>query len=257
MKTRNPRWLILAAFVVAATTFVAWKNAGPRAVQQYAADQDGKDTIPSRKKLPKKDYKTGDLDDAMRELDRAMSDLDKNISVDMRKVNEEVKAALEEVKKLDFDKIAADVNASLDNINWDDTHANVERALRQAKESLKKVDKDKIRASVDAAKNSIALSIDGNLIKNSVELGLQAAKMGIEKAKNELKLLHNFLSDLEKDGLIKKGERYRISIKDHEMYINGKKQSKEVNQKYNKYFKDGNYSINSDGDDDDDRNFID
>jgi hypothetical protein len=54
---------------------------------------------------------------------------------------------------------------------------------------------------------------------------------------------------LRKDGLISKKKGYKIEIKDGEMFINGTKQSKEVNEKYKKYFRDGDYTLRSDGDD--------
>lgn len=252
MKARNNRWMALAAFVVIATTFVAWKNAGPRSVQQVNVPQDRSDTTPARKKQSaKKEFRTGDFDDAMKELDRAMADLDKNLKIDMSKVNDEVKAALDQVKKIDFDQLNLEVSASLDKIDWDGIHANIEQAMREAKNSIKSINKDQIRASIDAAKNSVSIALDNDMIQKSVNLGLKAARVGIEKAKHEIRLYKGFMNDLEKDGLIQKNKHYKIRVKDHELYIDGKKQSKEVNQKYSKYFKDGDYTLSGDLDDDD------
>jgi len=64
----------------------------------------------------------------------------------------------------------------------------------------------------------------------------------------DLKLMNLLTSALEKDGLIDTRKPYKLEIKDSEFYINGKKQSKEVRGKYQKYFrKDStdNYTIQS------------
>ena len=61
-------------------------------------------------------------------------------------------------------------------------------------------------------------------------------------------LMKEFTEGLEKDGLINRKKGFTLEIKNGELYINGTKQSKEVNDKYHKYFKDEDYSIKSDGD---------
>lgn len=251
MKTRNNRWLILAGFAFVAITFVAWKNIDNEPDFEYyapAPDHEN-DTTPARKRSShRKEYKLNELDDAMKELDRAMVDLDKGLKVDLARAGKDIKAAMEEIRNIDFDKINAEVRASLKEVDWENTRSEVRRALKEAEKELRSVDKEKIRAEIDAAKaESFVL---GDLIKGSVELGLQAAKIGLNAAKKELQLLKEFTDELEKDGLIDKDEKFRIQIKDDELIINGKKQSKEVNDKYRKYFKHRNYTISSDGDDD-------
>jgi hypothetical protein len=105
---------------------------------------------------------------------------------------------------------------------------------------MKQIKKEIERAqeSVKAAK--ISSHIDMDKIKESVEKGLERQgwkESGIARAKKEIALLKEFTEALEKDGLISKKKGYKIEIKDGEMYINGTKQSKEVNEKYKKYFK--------------------
>ncbi|HZF64186.1 MAG TPA: hypothetical protein VEZ55_06875, partial [Chitinophagaceae bacterium] len=53
---------------------------------------------------------------------------------------------------------------------------------------------------------------------------------------------------LEKDRLTDTRKPYKVEIKDGEFYINGKKQSKGVRDKFKKYFKNDNYTIINDGD---------
>jgi hypothetical protein len=85
-------------------------------------------------------------------------------------------------------------------------------------------------------------------IKRSVDEGLKGARIGIENAKKELGLMKEFTETLETDGLINRKKGFKIEIKDNEMFINGTRQSKEVNDKYRKYFKNEDYTIKSNGD---------
>lgn len=256
MKKANTRWLSLALLACVAVTFVAWKKSDSmRSVHQYSTGYeyaDDADTTPVRKRSYsyKRDYKIKDIDEAMQEVDRAMAELDKSLKIDLGKMNKELQAAMDEIKNINFDKINEEVKTALKEVDWDGVNADIRHAGREVEKELKKINKESIRAEVEAAKASSLMN--GDLIKNSVALGLKAAKLGIDKAKKELEQLKEFTDELEKDKLINKNERFRIEIKDHEMFINGKKQSKEVNDKYRKYFKDGNYTLRSDGDDDED-----
>ena len=62
------------------------------------------------------------------------------------------------------------------------------------------------------------------------------------------------ISQMEKEGLLKSNEDYSISYHAGELTINGKKQPKEITEKYKSYFshdvditrQDGNFSINKD-----------
>jgi hypothetical protein len=255
MKTATTRWLALAGFAFVAVTFVAWKKSDPiRSVNQYSTgyEEYTADTVPVRKKTysARKDYKLNGIDEAMQEVDRAMIELDRSLKIDLGNMNKDLKAALEEVKNINFDKIHAEVRASLKEVDWDNVRDEIRRANKEVEKSLKEIDHESIHAEIDAAKASAFVNSD--LIKNSIELGLKAAKLGIYKAKKELVKLKEFTEELRKDGLIKKDGAFTIEIKDHEMLIDGKKQSKEVNDKYRKYFKDGSYTLSSEGDDDDD-----
>jgi hypothetical protein len=66
----------------------------------------------------------------------------------------------------------------------------------------------------------------------------------------DLKLMNLLTSALEKDGLIDTLKPYKLEIRDGEFYIGGKKQSKEVRDKYRMYFRKDStdhYTIQSDG----------
>ena len=253
MKTNNAKWFVLAGLAFGAFIFSAWQTKGSSLpVKPFLIRHDGDTTLPRKKQTDKKEYKTGDLDQAMKELDKAMIDIDKNIKIDFSKMDKEMKMAMEEIKKIDFEKIGRDVQASLKDINWGKTRTEVDKALREAEVKMKEIDMKKIEKELEHAKEElrsekISSHIDMEKIKRSVEEGLSKARVGIEKAKKELSLLKEFTDNLEKDGLINKKKGYKIEIRSGELYINGTKQSKEINDKYRKYFKDEDYTISSDG----------
>jgi len=253
MKTNKSKWFALAGLAFGAFIFCAWQTTGSTLpVKPYLIRYDDT-TAPRKKSNDKKDYKIGDLDQAMKELDKVMLDMDKNMKVDFSKMDREMKLAMEELKKVDFDKISRDVAASLKEVNWEKTRVEVDKALREAEVKMKEVDMKKIEKDIERVKEElksekISSHIDMEKIKRSVDEGLSKARVGIEKAKKELSLLKEFTDNLEKDGLINKKKGYKIEIKNGELYINGTKQSKEVNDKYRKYFKEEDYTIRSDGD---------
>ena len=60
--------------------------------------------------------------------------------------------------------------------------------------------------------------------------------------------MKEFTDELEKDGLIDKDKGYSIEWKNGgELYINGKKQSKEISDKYKKYYKKDGWRIEMNG----------
>jgi hypothetical protein len=247
-QTKNYAWVALAlAFI----TLSSWKTGGSALPVKPFSLNSQADTTPSRKK-DRKEYKIGDLDQAMKELDRAMVDMDKNMKIDMSKMDREIKAAMEEIKKIDFDKIGHEVEAELRKVNWDEANLEIKKAMREAQKEINEIDMKEIKKEIEKAqkevsKEKISAHIDMQKIRESVNKGLAGARIGIEKAKKEISQLKEFTESLEKDGLINRKKGYKVEIKDNEMYINGTKQSKEVNEKYKKYFKEDNFVLRNDG----------
>ena len=58
--------------------------------------------------------------------------------------------------------------------------------------------------------------------------------------------MNQFLDSLHKDGLIDKRKAYKVEIKAAELYINGKRQPKEISDKFRKYFQSDNYALMND-----------
>ena len=241
-----------AGFAFAAILLVAWKRTDHIPTNRPCFAENPQDTTPARKKsYDKKEYRIGDLNEAMKELDRAMIEMNTNMKVDFSKMDKEMKAAMQELKNIDLEKVNHEIKAALKSVDWDKTRAEVDKAMREVEFKMKDIDIEKqlamAKESISAAK--ISSQIDMQKIKESVEKGLDGARVGLERAKKELSQLKEFTESLEKDGLINKKKGFRIEIKNGEMYINGTKQSKEVNDKYRKYFKEEDYTIRSDGED--------
>lgn len=248
MKKHNQPWLAWAGFAFAAITFLAWKRTDyipnePKTPQQSDT------TRPSKKQKENRDYRIGDLDKAMKDLDKAQLEINKNTQFDFSNMEKEINQALEQVKNINFDKISQEVTASLKNINWDKTRAEVDKAMREAEIQMKKIDISKEMQEAKESLRTAKMNINMDEIKKTVEKSMAAAKVGIEKARKELGQLKEFTENLEKDGLIDTKKGYRIEIKKGDLYINGNKQSKEISDKYRKYFKDheDDFSISSDG----------
>lgn len=256
MKLDHTKWFLIAGFTVFTLTLVAWKGSNNTPQFKACHEEYKEDTVKPRKKIyrNKKEFYVGDLDKAMRELDEAMVDMDKNTRIDFSKMDREIKAALEEVKKIDFEKIGREVEASLKEVDWTSTRREVERAMREAEKEISEIDLKQVHKEVAKAMESVSAAkinahIDMREIHEQVEKGLEAARTGIHKAEREISQLKEFTGELEKDGLINRKKGFKLEIKDNELFINGTKQSKEVNDKYRKYFKDGDYVIKSDGED--------
>lgn len=66
--------------------------------------------------------------------------------------------------------------------------------------------------------------------------------------KKDLELMSDLTNALEKVGLVDNKKPYKLEIKNGELYIDGKKQPKEVNDKFKRYFKNDDYTISNDGD---------
>jgi len=253
MKPDQTKNYVFGALALALITFSSWKSGGSTLPVKPWSVNNQSDTTPSRKK-DKKEYRVGDLDQAMKELDRAMVDMNKNMKMDFSKMDREMKQAMEEIKKVDFDKINREVEQELKKVNWEEINTEIKKAVREAELSINDVDMKEIKKEIEKAKQElskekISAHIDMQKIKESVDKGLEGARIGIEKAKKELGQMKEFTESLEKDGLINRKKGYKIEIKDNQLYINGTKQSKEVNEKYKKYFKEENYIIRSDGED--------
>lgn len=210
-------------------------------------------------------FNTGDLDNALKnmekELEKARIEFKKQ---DWKKIDGEMKRALKEIDQIDVEKIRKETEASIKSIDWEKMQKEIQESLKE----LQEVELPKIRLELDKdlkkemenlqlemEKTKDQLKINSEKLKkelgHSLEETMKQVEESMEQAKAGLKEFKNMTLEMEKDGLIKKGESAKIKFKDGELYIDGKKQSKEISDKYRHYFKKGTFNLNHDDRDDD------
>jgi hypothetical protein len=90
--------------------------------------------------------------------------------------------------------------------------------------------------------------IDTAKLKEAIKnLSIDMPNLNRSGWKKDLDLTTELTKALEKEGFVDNKNPYKLEIKDGEFYINDKKQSKEVTDKFRKYFKNDNYTIINDG----------
>jgi hypothetical protein len=210
------------------------------------------DTIkPRNNNADKDESRVRDFDQAMRELEEAMKKLDVEMKkFDGAKLEKEIR---ESMSKVDWKKMQEEIKASMDKIEWKKMQVHVDKAMKEAELNIRNIDMGKMEEKMKEMQEKLSreqlnIKIDGEKIRKQVEEGMKKARVGIEKAKEEIKLMQDFTDELQKDGLIDKKKGYKIQVKDGELYINGEKQSRQTSNKYRKYYRKDNFTINTDGD---------
>lgn len=169
--------------------------------------------------------------------------------VDMEKIMKEATASL---KAVDMDKILADIRSSLkdlDNEKWNEeistAMAEAKKELEKARIEMKDIDREAIKKAMEKAK--VELEKAKAELKNiDMDKIMQRAEEGINKAKGEMRKTKEMFNEMEKDGLISQKDGFSIDYKDKELYINGKKQSEQITDKYRGYFSSDHFSIRID-----------
>jgi hypothetical protein len=177
------------------------------------------------------------IDKAMQEVQKAMEKIQKE---DWPKVQAEISRAM---KEIDAEKISREVQLALKEVDMEKINLEVQKAMKE-------IDMAKISQEVKLAMKEIdfaglqkELAVEMKKLHEelkdvhiNVEKEMQKAKVELKKAHAQLELMREGMQMLEADGLIKKGEKVDIEYKDNILYLNGKPQSKEVSEKYKKYF---------------------
>lgn len=130
----------------------------------------------------------------------------------------------------------------------------LERAqVELSKQDWKKIEAEMANAKVEMEKaikaSQAAFEIEGmqkamaevekSLAKQQGKIAdeMKKADIHLKKAQEQLSLMQEGMELMEKEGLIKTGESINMEWEDDIMILNGKKQSKEVSDKYRKYFR--------------------
>jgi hypothetical protein len=215
-----------------------------------------KDTLPPGKKMTSQE-----LDKLEVELEQALKLAGEKLKeIDLGKLNLQIADALKQIdmekiktsveqslKAVDFASIEKEVNNALKEVDMNKINMEVKQALQEAKREMEKVNWADINKELADAR--IELEKAQQELKGiDMDKIMSEAKQGIEKAKTELKQFKEMVTEMEKDGLIdrKKGFK-KITFEDGSLYIDGKKQSQAISDKYRKYTKDGKLNINFDG----------
>lgn len=239
----------------------------PKFKAMYAQLQD---TLPPKEKSDEEDnwafqFNTGELDKAILDIQQQMEKAKAELkNKDWKKIDLEMQRAMKEIDKIDIEKIRKEAEASIKSVDWDKMQEEIKESLKGLEEvELPKLKKEinenlakemeELKVGMEHSKNE--LKIDKEKLKKELNFSMEETmkEMGksMEHAKAGLQELKKITGEMEKDGLIKKGENAKIKFKDGELYINGKKQSKETTDKYRHYFKNNTIYLNhEDGDDD-------
>lgn len=208
-----------AALCFSSLFLLAWQQPNSPAKPVF------EDTIPAVRELNMQD-----LDKAMEELDRGMKQLEKELK---EKNWDQMNLAMKEsLKAVDAEKIKAEVEKALKEVDAAKIKAELDA-------SLAKVDMEAIKKEIEKIKEVNLAEVEKQMkdLKPELEKSLKAAKADIEKAKKEIAEYKNFLTSLEKDGLINKKENYTIEHKDGVLLINGVAQPEAVYKKYQEFLK--------------------
>lgn len=200
------------------------------------------------------DVQLDHLDLQMKHLDEQMKHLDEQLQhMDFSNVQKEVDLALKDV---DPGKITAEVDEALKKVDWKGMDRKMQKRFEEERkvhlaEAKKQVENAKVQMEEQKRTMRMAIpKIDTKKIRIQTEEAMKNARKSIEKAKEELQNMGGFTKELEADGLIDKSKSYKIEVKEGELYINGTKQSKETSEKYRRYYKKDNFTINMNGDKD-------
>ena len=203
--------------------------------------------------IPKKHKQIRDLDEALLELDKGEVELSKALrEIDGEKIEREIRQAMKEMD-VDMAKMKKDLAKAMTEIDAAKINADVQKALAEAQKELKEVDGEKIKKEIEASLAKVDMEkIKAELeevkkidltemkkelanIRPEVEKSLAEAKKDIEKARKEITAYKGLVNALENDGLLKKGDNYKIEYKDNELTVNGKKLSAAETKKYSEY----------------------
>jgi hypothetical protein len=252
-----PKIVFVLAISATAIGFTAFSqteknNEGSFRKERFQKD----DTSRHAKRNGADDYRNFDqLDTEMKNLDQQMKKLDeemKKMQVTLSQQQIEL-----ELKQVDAEKISNEVEESVKNINWEQISKDIEKnAANLDKQKIAEIKNqiEKARMQLDKQKMNMHINIpkiDIEKIRLTTEKSMKNARKSMERAKEEMKKMRDFTNALQKDGLIDKSKKYKVQVKDGELYINDQKQPKEVSEKYKKYYRSDNFTIEmNDGDKD-------
>lgn len=189
------------------------------------------------------------IEEQMKQLEVQMKVLNEQMkNLDMNRYQKEIDNA---IRNIDVDKINEQVEESMKNIDLE----KINNELAENEANLSSIKTNELKKQMEQLKSNLReqkykIEIDRQKMKTDIERAMKNARHSLENAKEEIRNIKEFTDVLEKDGLIDKSKAYKIEVKDGELYIDGKKQTKETSDKYRKYYKKSNFTINMSAGDD-------
>ena len=246
------KFVMILAFGVAILSFSAFRQPATSRQKSFRKDysRGDEDTTTRRKRNRYENaYNSNQLDEKMKMLDKQMEYLEVQLKkIDFSKMTEEIN---EQLKNVQVDKIDKTINEALAKVDFEQLK-NQLKDVRIPKEDMEQLKKDMEQLKIDLKNQKFDINIDKEKIKREVQVEMKKAKEQIQKAQGEMVKAKAEMADtktlvdkLATDGMIDTKKTYTIEIKDGELFINGTKQSKEVNEKYKDFLKKKNLLINN------------
>lgn len=213
------------------------------------------DEIKQAMKESEKAMKEVDWEEINKEIKEAMAESKKAVEeIDWNEINREVSKAMKESKKamkeVDWQQINKEINTAMAAVNFDslgyiisaavDSAVNVSIASTTPKGGKANQNVWVITDEDDDKKKGSPRSSSSTSSSYSFSSGSNT-KVSTSSGYGKM------LDKMEKEGLINRSEPYRVEKKNDQLYINGKKQSSAVYDKYSKYLDAEKITI--DGDD--------
>lgn len=199
-------------------------------------------------------------------LDSPPENTNIKIEIDLKEIEQSIKKSMELVDKrmkdIDWSAMQKQIQESLKNVDLATIQIDVNKLMKDVDlskfkfefDASKMADMDKLKVDLDKMKTELKLAMkdfnsedlkkemekvkkEMEKNKDQLKIELEKTKLDMETVKEGLTGIKEMTTEMEKDGLINKTERNEIEFRNKELYINGKKQSPEITEKYRKYFK--------------------
>ncbi|HWB24601.1 MAG TPA: hypothetical protein VG738_03935 [Chitinophagaceae bacterium] len=239
----SPKIYMLGCLLIIVVTASAWqlktKKQPHDSTQANITNADT--THPGKPDTVEDDYGLNGLNESLKQLDGLDTTIEQSVRTALASIN--------------FEEIGRQAKEAVDKIDWQQIKTTVDNSIREAQKQVQNIDWDAIRQQVKDATDKIDSKefkeqFNSANLQKIIDDAMQKVNDGLKNINPEISKWKDFTDELEKDGLIDKSKGYKIEWDDDgELFINGKKQSKETADKFRQYFKKGGYTIKHDGDD--------
>ncbi|PUZ24321.1 BlaR1 peptidase M56 [Chitinophaga costaii] len=163
------------------------------------------------------------------EINQAMRNVDTSLpGISTESIKDQVKAGIQQRAQEEVMRKEIDANRAAWKKEMDDSNKERQKALAMAMKDRNKAIAESIKARDEAMKERLLLKQQA-----AVDASRSAAHAQMDQAQNNN--FRTLINRLQSDKLINP-EQYSIQIKGNDLYLNGKKQSADITNKYKDYF---------------------